>query len=260
MTKPMTIIFIGAIIAVLGGLVTAFGTYLHNKKSSEKSDRIEKGVNRNIDIGEMTSGEVKELKNRNIELKDKVDELLIKQTELKDQLEPFVEFAQKTYPNTGVNEALSKLQQDIEKQKVKIEGTDKKVSTLEKDATTTKEMAGPAKLIFHDHRFVKDENGYKLIIILKCTKLIQLGELEFTVTCEDRSGNTQILSIGTEPDHYYIFGPYEHKISTNKVQAKVRYKPAGVVEYLNVVIILNKKGDVVIEGNYDLEAMKIELD
>jgi hypothetical protein len=125
MSKTMTIIFIGAIIAVLGGLVTAFGTYLHNKKSSEKTDRIEKGVNRNIDIGEMTSGEVRELRNRNTELGHKVDELLIKQTELKGQLQPFVEFAQKTYPNLSSERALDSLKEDIKK----IEG---KTFSLEK--------------------------------------------------------------------------------------------------------------------------------
>lgn len=115
MPKPMTIISIGAIIAVLGGLVTAFGTYLHNKKSSEKTDRIEKGVNRNIDIGETTSGEVRELKDRNIELKDKVDEHLIKQTELKGQLAPFIELARKNYPNLSSERALDSLKEAIKK-------------------------------------------------------------------------------------------------------------------------------------------------
>jgi|GEM_PF-5925235 len=38
--KPMTIIFIGALIVVLGGIVGAYGTYQHNKASSEKSDKI----------------------------------------------------------------------------------------------------------------------------------------------------------------------------------------------------------------------------
>ena len=65
------------------------------RKSSEKTDRIEKGVNRNIDIGEMRSGEVSDLRSRNIEMGHKVDELLIKQTELKGQLQPSFEFAQK---------------------------------------------------------------------------------------------------------------------------------------------------------------------
>lgn len=257
----MTIIFIGAIIAVVGGLISAFGTYLHNKKSSDKTDRIEKGVNKNIDIGEETSGEVKELKNRNAELRDKVDELLTKQTELKTQLEPFIEFAQKTYPNTDVNEALSRLQEDIEKQKIKIEGTDKKVNELEKDVTSTKEMASPVKLVFHKQQLTEQGNTFKLLLIFQTSKLAPLGELDFTVTCEDMSGSTQILEIKTEPEQgdYYIIGPYMNKISTNKVQAKIKYRPAGVVEFPNIVVILNKKGNVTVEGNYELKATKIKL-
>jgi len=38
--KPMTLILIGAIVAIIGGLISAYGTYSHNKKSSEKSDKI----------------------------------------------------------------------------------------------------------------------------------------------------------------------------------------------------------------------------
>jgi hypothetical protein len=44
--KPMNIILIGAIIAILGGIITAFGTWKQNKNSSEKSTRIEDGVNK----------------------------------------------------------------------------------------------------------------------------------------------------------------------------------------------------------------------
>jgi hypothetical protein len=40
MLKPMTIILIGAIIVVIGGITGAIGTYLHNKRSSAKTDRI----------------------------------------------------------------------------------------------------------------------------------------------------------------------------------------------------------------------------
>jgi hypothetical protein len=40
MLKPMTIILIGAIIVVIGGITGAIGTYLHNKKSSAKTDKI----------------------------------------------------------------------------------------------------------------------------------------------------------------------------------------------------------------------------
>jgi hypothetical protein len=40
MVKPMTIILIGAIIVVIGGITGAIGTYLHNKRSSAKTDKI----------------------------------------------------------------------------------------------------------------------------------------------------------------------------------------------------------------------------
>ena len=40
MLKPMTIILIGAIIVVIGGSISAVGTYLHNKKSSAKTDKL----------------------------------------------------------------------------------------------------------------------------------------------------------------------------------------------------------------------------
>lgn len=36
----MTIILVGAVIVVVGGLVGAIGSYLHNKRSSEKTERI----------------------------------------------------------------------------------------------------------------------------------------------------------------------------------------------------------------------------
>jgi hypothetical protein len=38
--KPMVIILIGAIITIVGGLVTAYGTYLQNRNSSQKSQLL----------------------------------------------------------------------------------------------------------------------------------------------------------------------------------------------------------------------------
>ena len=72
----MVLIFIGAAIILIGGFITAFGTYLHNKKSSEKTERIESGVNKNIGIGKTTNEEVKILKYQNNELQKKINELL----------------------------------------------------------------------------------------------------------------------------------------------------------------------------------------
>lgn len=76
MLKPMTIILIGAIIVVIGGIVGALGTYLHNRNSSQKTDRIEDGVKKNIGIGKTTNEDVKILQVQNNSLQSKVDELL----------------------------------------------------------------------------------------------------------------------------------------------------------------------------------------
>ncbi len=82
----MTIILIGAIITIIGGSITAFGTFLHNKQSSEKSTRIETGVNR-------TNDEVAELRKQNDSLKansyvqlNKIDELRRENNELSSKL------------------------------------------------------------------------------------------------------------------------------------------------------------------------------
>lgn len=56
--KPMTIIVIGASITIVGGIVTAIGTYLQNKSSSERNNRIETGVNEGNKIGRGTSADV----------------------------------------------------------------------------------------------------------------------------------------------------------------------------------------------------------
>ncbi|MBO0947017.1 hypothetical protein [Fibrella forsythiae] len=66
--KPMVIIAIGAGITLLGGAITLIGTYLQNKSSSEKSTRIEFGVNEGVTIGKNTSSNVDLLKNQNTEL------------------------------------------------------------------------------------------------------------------------------------------------------------------------------------------------
>ncbi|WP_461106491.1 hypothetical protein [Spirosoma koreense] len=74
----MNIILIGSIItiggALLGGFVTAMGTYLQNKSSSARNERIETGVNKGLEIGEATGSGVKELKVQNVELLDKVEQ------------------------------------------------------------------------------------------------------------------------------------------------------------------------------------------
>lgn len=66
--KPMTLILIGALIAILGGFIGAFGTWKQNKSSSEKSSRIETGVNKGVSIGETTKSEVLSLRKENQDL------------------------------------------------------------------------------------------------------------------------------------------------------------------------------------------------
>ena len=62
----MTIIFIGAIIVIIGGIIGAIGTLKQNKSSSEKSSRIESGVN-------STNLSVNELKIQNEDLQKKIE-------------------------------------------------------------------------------------------------------------------------------------------------------------------------------------------
>jgi len=76
--KPMTIILVGAIIAIIGGVVSAVGTFLHNKQSSEKSTRIETGVNK-------ANEEVAELRKQNDTLKTNSDAQLNKIDELRKE-------------------------------------------------------------------------------------------------------------------------------------------------------------------------------
>lgn len=98
----MTIIFIGAVIAVLGGLISAIGTLRHNKSSSDKSNRIEQGVNKGLEIGQTTNSEVLQLKEQNnnltqeaILLKEKVEKQENKIDELrKENIELYFKLAE----------------------------------------------------------------------------------------------------------------------------------------------------------------------
>lgn len=76
MKKPMTLILFGGIIVLIGGLIAAIGTYLYNKNSSEKSDRIESSVIKNIGISETTKEDVNKLKKQNDEIQNQVQELM----------------------------------------------------------------------------------------------------------------------------------------------------------------------------------------
>ena len=69
----MHIIVFGAFVTIAGGIITAIGTYMQNKSSSEKSTRIESGVNENLAVGRITSGNVEQVKAQNVELINKVE-------------------------------------------------------------------------------------------------------------------------------------------------------------------------------------------
>jgi hypothetical protein len=73
--KPMDIIFVGGLCGALCAILVIYGTWKHNKQSSEKSTRIETGVNK-------ANEEVTQLKVQNDSLKaisemqlNKIDEL-----------------------------------------------------------------------------------------------------------------------------------------------------------------------------------------
>jgi hypothetical protein len=109
MPKPMAIILIGAIITVIGGLVTAVGTFRQNKSSSSKSDSILANTGLTIDGVKKLQAENENLKDEVISLSGKQDELLANQDTLRQKLEPFIEYAYKLYPTLDETEALKKL-------------------------------------------------------------------------------------------------------------------------------------------------------
>ena len=58
----MTIIFIGAIVAVVGGLLSAFGTFKQNKSSSSRMSSIQTKAE---EIGKQSERQLKEINNLN---------------------------------------------------------------------------------------------------------------------------------------------------------------------------------------------------
>lgn len=229
----MVIIFIGATITIVGSVMTAIGTYLHNKSSSEKSTRIDEGV--------------AHLKQENLELKSKANELLKSQTDLKSQLDPFIDYAIKAYPNLELKDALTKAQQDI--------------ATLEEKLAATAEMAKPVELVYDSFEVIRKETYYRIVITLSTTKHAQLGELEFTVTLENMDGPAQIIKLEpvAEEGSYQIFGAFYENYSTNRKQAKCKYSPASIVRHPKLVVVTNQLDNLFIEGNYNLERTRIQV-
>jgi hypothetical protein len=109
MFKPMVIILIGAIITIVGGVLTAVGTYRQNKSSSSKSDAIFVNTGLTVDGVKKLQAENVDLKNEVKSLSGKQDELLASQDTLQQMLEPFIEYSYKLYPTLDKEDALKKL-------------------------------------------------------------------------------------------------------------------------------------------------------
>lgn len=98
--KPMVVIFFGAIIVTVGGIVAAVGTLLHNKQSSEKTSRIEtKGNETNTQVAQ-ANRKLADITVQNEGLETKLE----KQANLIDKLRS---------ENTHLNEKLQEKTLDI---------------------------------------------------------------------------------------------------------------------------------------------------
>lgn len=78
--KPMNIIFIGALIAIAGGLLTAWGTFQQNKASSKRMQNIQSTSESLNNKTEQQLKEIINLKTQNALLQSTVDSLNIKST------------------------------------------------------------------------------------------------------------------------------------------------------------------------------------
>jgi len=180
----MTVIFIGAIIAVVGGLISAIGTLKHNKNSSEKSTRIEKGVNLGLDLGQTTNSEVLQIKEQNnnlaqeaILLKDKIEKQENKIDELRKE-------------NTDLYSKLADASKEIHNN---LTGGD---SYCRMDIGSINPAGNEGYLVF----FV--EGKYPLSSIQ--ARIVDLNSFDATsLTMEDLSKN--VMNIGTlEPDKAFV--------------------------------------------------------
>ena len=120
--KPMSIIFAGPIIVVIGGIIGAIGTLLHNKSSSAKTDRIENNVKEGISIGRNTNEEILLLKNQN-------EEYSKSNKELYDQ-------------NISMLSKIDKYQEQIEIKNKKIEDLEKQSKALSRGNASTIQFDG----------------------------------------------------------------------------------------------------------------------
>ena len=150
----MTLVLWGSIIsivgALIGGTIVAIGKYRQDIASSKKSDTILFNTEEGLGISRITKEGVKELIEQKNKLDIQVKELLTKQEELKHgqdtlshKLEPFINYAQKKFPNVSSDEALIRLEELLNRQTERLDKTDEKVDKIEKDVSTEKDKTKP---------------------------------------------------------------------------------------------------------------------
>jgi hypothetical protein len=103
----MSIIFIGALISIVGGLLVAFGTYKENKSSSKKMDEIQTTGKNVEDKSTKQLNEIANLKAQNLILKSTIDSL---NTKADNQENAIIEMAKQ---NTNLSLQLSKATQNL---------------------------------------------------------------------------------------------------------------------------------------------------
>ncbi|OIN59965.1 hypothetical protein [Arsenicibacter rosenii] len=138
--KPIVIILIGAIIATIGGLITALGTYLNNKNSSAKSSSILTGVKTGIEIGTNTNATVLKLNDKIESQAEIIDTLRLSNSKLIGQntelLDLNIEIVNSNKILSSQNEGMLK---KIDQYQYDIEERNKTIEQLKDDLVNVKD-------------------------------------------------------------------------------------------------------------------------
>jgi len=143
----MTVIFIGTIITIVGAFITAMGTFRQNKSSSIKSDSILANTGLTVDGVKLLQSENTELKQRVTSLSTKQDELLVNQDTLRNELKPFIKYANELYPKLSETEALEKLS-------TKLNGLSAELATVK----NTSKRRGAYKICYFTQKCISRPN------------------------------------------------------------------------------------------------------
>jgi hypothetical protein len=174
----MTIIFVGAIIVVVGGVIGAIGTLLHNRSSSMKSSQILTNTTAtNSEIAKLRE-ENSRLRLESLEREEKLNSKIVKLLEgneaLKTQMRPFEVLLQKYYPDQDRVEALNLLANEIENLKKSVRDREltsqQKVNLISelkqygKRKVTIVSIMGDAEAFKYAHQFktMFSESGWEV--------------------------------------------------------------------------------------------------